>query len=68
MKGRAPGCNKTDQELGNARSANLSKCSKGIILRRDASVISKFLPPKRPSFCDSSADPFLRCKADWRCF
>jgi DNA repair and recombination protein RAD54B len=63
MKSRTPGCNKTDLELGRGRSAQLNKTSKGFILRRDASVISKFLPPKR-SFSHFSAAPPGNAKAD----
>lgn len=49
IKSRAPGCNRTDLELGQGRSAKLYEISRQFILRRTVDVISKYLPPKRAS-------------------
>ncbi|KAF8520381.1 SNF2 family N-terminal domain-containing protein [Hysterangium stoloniferum] len=46
LKSRTPGCSSKDLELGNARSAQLHAICKSFVLRRDASILSNYLPPK----------------------
>ncbi|KAF8518738.1 SNF2 family N-terminal domain-containing protein [Gautieria morchelliformis] len=46
LKSRTPGCSSKDLELGNARSAQLLLTTKSFVLRRDASILANYLPPK----------------------
>ncbi|TBU32764.1 P-loop containing nucleoside triphosphate hydrolase protein [Dichomitus squalens] len=46
LKSRAPGCSAKEAELGEARSAQLSTIAKSFVLRRDATILKKYLPPK----------------------
>jgi DNA repair and recombination protein RAD54B len=68
VKSRAPGCNKSDLELGQGRAQKLSEIGQQFILRRDATVIAKFLPPKSTSstsLIESLLDPggCLTCRS-----
>lgn len=68
VKSRAPGCNKSDLELGQGRAQKLSEIGQQFILRRDATVIAKFLPPKSTSsssLIESLLDPggYLTCRS-----
>ncbi|KZT04627.1 uncharacterized protein LAESUDRAFT_727800 [Laetiporus sulphureus 93-53] len=46
LKSRAPGCSAKETELGEARSAQLSTIARSFVLRRDATILKKYLPPK----------------------
>ncbi|KAF8588695.1 hypothetical protein K439DRAFT_582988 [Ramaria rubella] len=46
LKSRTPGCSNKELEQGNARSAQLLAISKSFVLRRDASILANYLPPK----------------------
>ncbi|KAJ3901407.1 SNF2 family N-terminal domain-containing protein [Lentinula edodes] len=46
MKSRAPGCTAKELELGEKRSAQLSNIAKSFVLRREASILGNYLPPK----------------------
>ncbi|KAI0771634.1 SNF2 family N-terminal domain-containing protein [Trametes elegans] len=46
LKSRAPGCSAKEAELGEARSAQLTSIAKSFVLRREATILKKFLPPK----------------------
>ncbi|KAJ3805914.1 SNF2 family N-terminal domain-containing protein [Lentinula lateritia] len=46
MKSRAPGCTTKELELGEKRSAQLSNIAKSFVLRREASILGNYLPPK----------------------
>ncbi|KAI9001004.1 SNF2 family N-terminal domain-containing protein [Trametes punicea] len=46
LKSRAPGCSPKEAELGEARSAQLTAIAKSFVLRREASMLKKYLPPK----------------------
>ncbi|KAF1986314.1 hypothetical protein K402DRAFT_393799 [Aulographum hederae CBS 113979] len=46
LKGRQPGANAKDVEIGEARSEELGELTKQFILRRTADLLSKYLPPK----------------------
>ncbi|KAH9924448.1 P-loop containing nucleoside triphosphate hydrolase protein [Fomitopsis serialis] len=46
LKSRAPGCSAKETELGEARSAQLSAIARSFVLRRDATILKKYLPPK----------------------
>ncbi|KAI1786543.1 P-loop containing nucleoside triphosphate hydrolase protein [Ganoderma leucocontextum] len=46
LKSRAPGCSGKEAELGEARSAQLSTIAKSFVLRREATMLRKYLPPK----------------------
>ncbi|RPD67158.1 hypothetical protein L226DRAFT_549783 [Lentinus tigrinus ALCF2SS1-7] len=46
LKSRAPGCSAKEAELGEARSAQLTTIAKSFVLRREATVLKKYLPPK----------------------
>ncbi|KLO18384.1 hypothetical protein SCHPADRAFT_899782 [Schizopora paradoxa] len=45
-KSRQPGCSEKDMELGEARSAQLQAVARSFVLRRDASILKSYLPPK----------------------
>lgn len=47
MRSRAQHCSPQALELGRARSQALQLVTKGVILRRTADILSKYLPPKR---------------------
>ncbi|KAH7108135.1 P-loop containing nucleoside triphosphate hydrolase protein [Auriculariales sp. MPI-PUGE-AT-0066] len=46
LKSRAPGCSKKDLEEGEARSARLHAIAQSFVLRREAGILSNYLPPK----------------------
>ncbi|KAI0660976.1 SNF2 family N-terminal domain-containing protein [Cubamyces menziesii] len=46
LKSRAPGCTAKETELGEARSAQLTSIAKSFVLRREATMLKKYLPPK----------------------
>ncbi|EMD37765.1 hypothetical protein CERSUDRAFT_94757 [Gelatoporia subvermispora B] len=46
LKSRAPGCSSEEKEIGEARSAQLMSVARSFVLRRDASTLKKYLPPK----------------------
>ncbi|KAI0335474.1 hypothetical protein GY45DRAFT_1316794 [Cubamyces sp. BRFM 1775] len=46
LKSRAPGCTAKETELGEARSAQLTAIAKSFVLRREATMLKKYLPPK----------------------
>ncbi|OSX66624.1 hypothetical protein POSPLADRAFT_1044000 [Postia placenta MAD-698-R-SB12] len=46
LKSRAPGCSAKETELGEARSAQLSAIARSFVLRREATILKKYLPPK----------------------
>ncbi|KDQ57711.1 hypothetical protein JAAARDRAFT_156637 [Jaapia argillacea MUCL 33604] len=46
LKSRAPGCTAKEAEIGKARSAQLLTIAKSFVLRRDASLLGNYLPPK----------------------
>ncbi|KAI0723311.1 SNF2 family N-terminal domain-containing protein [Earliella scabrosa] len=46
LKSRAPGCSSKEAELGEARSAQLTTIAKSFVLRREATMLKKYLPPK----------------------
>ncbi|KIK68828.1 hypothetical protein GYMLUDRAFT_153158 [Collybiopsis luxurians FD-317 M1] len=49
LKSRAPGCTAKDLELGQKRSIQLSNIAKSFVLRREATILGNYLPPKRES-------------------
>ncbi|KAI0750810.1 P-loop containing nucleoside triphosphate hydrolase protein [Daedaleopsis nitida] len=46
LKSRAPGCSAKEAEIGEARSAQLTTIAKSFVLRREATMLKKYLPPK----------------------
>lgn len=46
IRSREPGCSPKEAELGESRSAQLLAISRSFVLRRDASILQNFLPPK----------------------
>ncbi|KAH8119362.1 P-loop containing nucleoside triphosphate hydrolase protein [Phellopilus nigrolimitatus] len=46
LKSRAPGCSAKELEIGEARHAQLQAVAKSFVLRRDAGILSNYLPPK----------------------
>ncbi|KIM91969.1 hypothetical protein PILCRDRAFT_809966 [Piloderma croceum F 1598] len=46
LKSRAPGCTSKETEIGEARSSQLLTISKSFVLRRDATILKNYLPPK----------------------
>ncbi|KAI0045277.1 hypothetical protein FA95DRAFT_1561280 [Auriscalpium vulgare] len=46
VRSRAPDCTKKEAELGESRSAQLLAISRSFVLRRDASILRSYLPPK----------------------
>ncbi|KAI0093328.1 SNF2 family N-terminal domain-containing protein [Irpex rosettiformis] len=46
LKSRAPDCTSKEKELGKARLEQLLEVSKTFVLRREAIILKKFLPPK----------------------
>ncbi|KAJ4468275.1 RAD54B protein [Lentinula aciculospora] len=46
LKSRAPGCTSKELELGEKRSAQLSNIAKSFVLRREATILGDYLPPK----------------------
>lgn len=46
LKSRAPDCPAKDTELGEARTAQLLAIAKSFVLRRDATLLENYLPPK----------------------
>ncbi|KAI6026362.1 P-loop containing nucleoside triphosphate hydrolase protein [Pisolithus microcarpus] len=46
LKSRAPGCTRKELELGEARAAQLTSIGKSFVLRREASLLKNYLPPK----------------------
>lgn len=49
LKSRAPGCSTKEQEIGEARLQQLLESAKSFVLRRDATILKNYLPPKRKS-------------------
>lgn len=47
LKSRAPGCSAKEQEMGEARLQQLLESAKSFVLRRDATILKNYLPPKR---------------------
>lgn len=46
IKSRAPDCAPKELELGEARSAQLTAIAKSFVLRREATILKNYLPPK----------------------
>ncbi|KZV80511.1 hypothetical protein EXIGLDRAFT_845467 [Exidia glandulosa HHB12029] len=46
LKSRAPECSKKELEEGEARSQRLFTIAKSFVIRRDASILTNYLPPK----------------------
>ncbi|KAI0940481.1 hypothetical protein AcW1_003665 [Taiwanofungus camphoratus] len=46
LKSRAPGCSAKEIEIGESRSAQLAAVARSFVLRRDASILKQYLPPK----------------------
>ncbi|KAI6157426.1 P-loop containing nucleoside triphosphate hydrolase protein [Pisolithus tinctorius] len=46
LKSRAPDCTPKELELGEARAAQLTAIGKSFVLRREASILKNYLPPK----------------------
>ncbi|KAE9401638.1 hypothetical protein BT96DRAFT_964962 [Gymnopus androsaceus JB14] len=46
LKSRAPGCTAKELELGEKRSAQLTNVAKSFVLRREATILGNYLPPK----------------------
>ncbi|KAF5370698.1 hypothetical protein D9758_002095 [Tetrapyrgos nigripes] len=46
LKSRAPGCTSEELELGEKRSTQLANVAKSFVLRREATILGNFLPPK----------------------
>ncbi|KAI0812391.1 SNF2 family N-terminal domain-containing protein [Irpex lacteus] len=46
LKSRAPDCTAKDKELGEARLEQLLEVANSFVLRREATILKKFLPPK----------------------
>ncbi|KAI6044689.1 P-loop containing nucleoside triphosphate hydrolase protein [Pisolithus marmoratus] len=46
LKSRAPDCTAKELELGEARAAQLTAIGKSFVLRREASILKNYLPPK----------------------
>ncbi|KAI0266687.1 P-loop containing nucleoside triphosphate hydrolase protein [Gloeopeniophorella convolvens] len=46
VRSREPGCSAKEAELGESRSAQLLAISRSFVLRRDASILKNYLPPK----------------------
>ncbi|CAL1708125.1 unnamed protein product [Somion occarium] len=46
MKSRAPDCSSKDKELGDGRLADLMGKARMFVLRRDATILKSYLPPK----------------------
>ncbi|KAI9463687.1 P-loop containing nucleoside triphosphate hydrolase protein [Lactarius psammicola] len=46
IRSREPGCSEKEAKLGESRSAQLLAISRSFVLRRDASILKRFLPPK----------------------
>ncbi|EIW82890.1 hypothetical protein CONPUDRAFT_101343 [Coniophora puteana RWD-64-598 SS2] len=47
LKSRAPDATVKETQIGNARSTQLADVAKSFVLRREATLLKKFLPPKR---------------------
>ncbi|EGN99526.1 hypothetical protein SERLA73DRAFT_72346 [Serpula lacrymans var. lacrymans S7.3] len=46
LRSRAPDCTDKDTEIGEARSSQLSTIAKSFVLRREATILKNYLPPK----------------------
>lgn len=46
LKSRAPDCTDKELEIGEAQSAQLASIAKSFVLRREASILKNYLPPK----------------------
>ncbi|EIN11409.1 hypothetical protein PUNSTDRAFT_141784 [Punctularia strigosozonata HHB-11173 SS5] len=46
LKSRAVGCTAKEAEIGEARTTQLLNVAKSFVLRRDASILDNYLPPK----------------------
>ncbi|KAI0320767.1 P-loop containing nucleoside triphosphate hydrolase protein [Amylostereum chailletii] len=46
LRSRTPGCSSKDAQLGESRSAQLQAISRSFVLRRDATILKSYLPPK----------------------
>ncbi|KAK7035233.1 helicase [Paramarasmius palmivorus] len=46
VKSRAPGCTAKELELGEKRSTQLMTIAKSFVLRREATILGNYLPPK----------------------
>ncbi|KAG6330522.1 hypothetical protein ID866_8566 [Astraeus odoratus] len=46
LKSRAPDCTPKELELGEARSVQLTAIAKSFVLRREATILKNYLPPK----------------------
>ncbi|KAH7915224.1 P-loop containing nucleoside triphosphate hydrolase protein [Hygrophoropsis aurantiaca] len=46
LKSRAPDCTSKETEIGEARSTQLTTIAKSFVLRREATILKNYLPPK----------------------
>ncbi|KAA1474331.1 hypothetical protein DENSPDRAFT_840910 [Dentipellis sp. KUC8613] len=46
LRSRAPDCSAKEAEIGESRSAQLQSISRSFVLRRDATILKSYLPPK----------------------
>ncbi|KAF9045835.1 hypothetical protein BDZ89DRAFT_1155511 [Hymenopellis radicata] len=46
LKSRAPDCTDKEKEMGESRSAQLMTIAKSFVLRREATILGNYLPPK----------------------
>ncbi|KAI0081996.1 hypothetical protein K474DRAFT_1612582 [Panus rudis PR-1116 ss-1] len=46
MKSRAPDCSAKEKEIGDARLSELMEVARKFVLRRDATILKRYLPPK----------------------
>ncbi|KAJ8077030.1 helicase [Marasmius tenuissimus] len=46
VKSRAPGCTTKEAQVGEKRSAQLTNIAKSFVLRREATILGNYLPPK----------------------
>ncbi|VDC03609.1 unnamed protein product [Peniophora sp. CBMAI 1063] len=46
LRSRTPGCSDKDAQLGKARAAQLQEVARSFVLRRDATILKSYLPPK----------------------
>ncbi|KAF8920583.1 SNF2 family N-terminal domain-containing protein [Mucidula mucida] len=46
LKSRAPDCTRKEKEMGESRSAQLMAIAKSFVLRREATILGNYLPPK----------------------
>ncbi|KAL5523808.1 hypothetical protein ACEPAG_7981 [Sanghuangporus baumii] len=60
LKSRAPGCSAKELEIGKARQAHLQAIAKSFVLRRDAGILSSYLPPKHEYVVFVTPSPLQR--------